>query len=56
MHAEHPLGLLVRGTLAHLVAEFDAPGSKVNSTPANYVGRSPSWDGFDADLQKIIRD
>ena len=27
MHAEHPLGLLVRGTLAHLAPKFDAPGS-----------------------------
>ena len=26
MQAEHPLGLLVRGMLAHLVPKFDAPG------------------------------
>ena len=27
MQAEHPLGLLIRGTLAHLAPKFDAPGS-----------------------------
>ena len=26
MQAEHPLDLLVRGTLAHLAPKFDAPG------------------------------
>ena len=32
MHPEYPLGLFVRGALAHLTPEFDAPGPGCSQT------------------------
>src|SRR4029077_508015 len=45
MHPEDPLGLFVRGTLAHLAPEFDAPGPRRCQSGLNDEARMHmAWD------------